>query len=112
MIERPSTTTRIFLGLFYAVPGQLSLSENIIAIPGLSPVQSTALAHYPFSSMTDRDGNFADERAPLVTPDHTDGNAVDSVPVADEGGELDNNENLTESKSSWYLFLLTLSIGG
>ncbi len=56
------------------------------------------------------------ENSPLVSPsrktfddDVGDDAADDTSPLT---GELDWEETTTESKSSWYLFLLTLSIGG
>jgi solute carrier family 45 protein 1/2/4 len=65
--------------------------------------------------MTDRDEHLAGEGAPLVGPDYADANDVDSLTAASGQGEFDNARStgdLAKSKSSWYLFLLTLSIGG
>ena len=65
--------------------------------------------------MTERDERLEDERAPLVLPDHTDGNDADSMTARNGNAEFDNGKlagELTESKSSWYMFMLTLSIGG
>lgn len=65
--------------------------------------------------MTEQDEHLADERAPLVAPDHTDGDDVDSVTAANGHTGIDDGEqggDLAESKSSWYMFMLTLSIGG
>ena len=67
-----------------------------------------------FLSMTERDEHLADERAPLVTPEQTATNA-DSPRSANGQSEFDNDgctKDLSESKSSWYLCMLTLSIGG
>lgn len=64
--------------------------------------------------MTERDEHSTDESAPLVTPDQTATDA-DSPNSANGQSEFDNGgstRDLSESKSSWYLFLLTLSIGG
>jgi solute carrier family 45 protein 1/2/4 len=50
-----------------------------------------------------------------VGPDYADANDVDSLTAASGQGEFDNARStgdLAKSKSSWYLFLLTLSIGG
>lgn len=65
--------------------------------------------------MTERDDHLEDERAPLVLPDHTDGNDVVSETAPNGHEEFDNGKlagELTQSKSSFYMFMLTLSIGG
>lgn len=65
--------------------------------------------------MTERDERLAEERAPLVAPDNTDGYDADSVTALNGNGGLDNGKkeaDLVESKSGWYMFMLTLSIGG
>lgn len=61
--------------------------------------------------MTATDGRVADERSPLMAADQrVDNNAVD----APDGLHGTHDTGLTgeHSKSGWYLFLLTLSIGG
>lgn len=65
--------------------------------------------------MTERDECLAEERAPLVASDNTDGSDGDSVTALNGRGGPDNGKQeagLAESKSGWYMFMLTLSIGG
>ncbi|KAB8260824.1 sodium/hydrogen exchanger 3 [Aspergillus pseudonomiae] len=62
--------------------------------------------------MTDTDERVADEMSPLVGPDND--NDVDLITAQEmqTGIGAEAPEHLSETKSSWYLFLLTLSIGG
>lgn len=66
--------------------------------------------------MTDTDGRIADETSPLVGPERRF-NDSDVDPLLDSSGrnasrrDVDTGD-LAETRSSWYLFLLTLSIGG
>lgn len=65
--------------------------------------------------MTQRDDeHLAGERSPLVTPDPTDTDGANSLTATGDQEDFHNviHAELAESKSSWYLFLLTLSIGG
>ena len=50
--------------------------------------------------------------SPLVRPDND--NDVDLITAQEmqNGIRAEDPEHLSETKSSWYLFLLTLSIGG
>lgn len=66
--------------------------------------------------MTDTDGRIADETSPLVGPERrfNDGDVdvlLDSH-GRDAGRQNVDRGDLAETRSSWYLFLLTLSIGG
>jgi solute carrier family 45 protein 1/2/4 len=59
-------------------------------------------------------GPNAHENSPLVGPRASD-DLEESVIVVRDSPGMDRNKNAQESsekKSSWYLFLLTLSIGG
>lgn len=62
--------------------------------------------------MTGTDERGADEMSPLVRPDND--NDVDLITAQEmqNGIRAEDPEHLSETKSSWYLFLLTLSIGG
>lgn len=60
----------------------------------------------------------ANETSPLVGPRPSDDADVDSVTAVNDSEWINRNEGALapnpppETKSSWYLFLLTLSIGG
>ncbi|KKA21921.1 Sucrose transporter [Rasamsonia emersonii CBS 393.64] len=58
--------------------------------------------------MTQTDGSVVDENSPLVSPTK----ANDEVEALTGNGSADRNVLDQTSKSSWYLFILTLSIGG
>ncbi|KAK6813124.1 hypothetical protein RU639_010729 [Aspergillus parasiticus] len=62
--------------------------------------------------MTGTDERVADEISPLVGPDND--NDVDLITAQEmqNGIGAEDPGHLSETKSSWYLFLLTLSIGG
>ncbi|PIG84718.1 sodium/hydrogen exchanger 3 [Aspergillus arachidicola] len=62
--------------------------------------------------MTGTDERVADEMSPLVGPDND--NDVDLITAQEmqNGIGAEDPGHLSETKSSWYLFLLTLSIGG
>lgn len=66
--------------------------------------------------MTDTDGRIADETSPLVGPERRFNDSdVDLLPDSggrDAGRQDAHAGDLAETRSSWYLFLLTLSIGG
>jgi solute carrier family 45, member 1/2/4 len=54
--------------------------------------------------------SHVDEQSPLISPENTDHNdEVIDLPLSQF---LDLADSSVESKSAWYLFLLTLSIGG
>lgn len=59
--------------------------------------------------MTETDGRVVNESSPLVGPDREDNADIQYGPG--DGPAL-HGEDLSETKSSLYLFLLTLSIGG
>ncbi|KAL4807819.1 sodium/hydrogen exchanger 3 [Aspergillus unguis] len=62
-----------------------------------------------------RHDGLADETSPLVGPRTSDDADVDSVTFVNDGGSSSRNGHpqvMPETKSSWYLFLLTLTIGG
>ncbi|KAE8355524.1 Sodium/hydrogen exchanger family-domain-containing protein [Aspergillus coremiiformis] len=63
--------------------------------------------------MTETDERVANETSPLVESDN-DSNNVDSIAGQEVQDYLgaERTGHLSETKSSWYLFLLTLSIGG
>lgn len=55
------------------------------------------------------------ERSPLIIPQRPDTESLDSRQVLDPSTESSNNvsdDSFLDSKSSWYLILLTLGIGG
>lgn len=71
--------------------------------------------------MTETDQHVVNEWSPLVAPDNhnpVDNNDIDALNVSSsrwENGDVaagDRHGFDESSKSSWYLFLLTLSIGG
>ncbi|KAE8412586.1 sodium/hydrogen exchanger 3 [Aspergillus pseudocaelatus] len=64
--------------------------------------------------MTGTDERVADEMSPLVRPDNDNDVDVDLITAQEmqNGIRAEDPEHLSETKSSWYLFLLTLSIGG
>lgn len=67
-------------------------------------------------SMSGTDDRVADETSPLVGPNRTDDDdVVDSITVSQRHHGVsrgDHSGNFAETKSSWYLFLLTLCIVG
>lgn len=67
-------------------------------------------------SMSATDDRVADEFSPLVGPNRTDDDdVVDSITVSQRhhgAPQGDHSRNFAETKSSWYLFLLTLCIIG
>ncbi|KAF4207839.1 hypothetical protein CNMCM8927_002152 [Aspergillus lentulus] len=66
--------------------------------------------------MSGTDDRVADETSPLVGPNRTDDDdVVDSITVSQRHHGVsrgDHSGNFAETKSSWYLFLLTLCIVG
>jgi solute carrier family 45 protein 1/2/4 len=66
--------------------------------------------------MSGTDDRVVDETSPLVGPNRTDDDdIVDSITVSQRHHGVpqgDQSGNFAETKSSWYLFLLTLSIVG
>lgn len=66
--------------------------------------------------MTDTDGRIADETSPLVGPERRFNDGDVDVLLDSHGHDAGRQDadrgDLAETRSSWYLFLLTLSIGG
>ena len=58
-------------------------------------------------------GDFLNESSPLLSPQATNDDHITREEIRTPSGLLEWNEGDEEqSKSVWYLFLLTLSIGG